>query len=369
MDFGLARQLNKGENIRLTQSGAIMGTPAYMSPEQVNGDIDRIGPASDIYSLGVIFYELLTGRLPFDGSVAAVLGQILMTEPVRPSEFRSDLDLRLEAICTKMMAKQIEDRYASMQEAATALTDFLKNKGEAHGPRPVGNLESFEPVARDKVARKSSKSRRTVPRRQTAIQPPKTFARTRKASGGRKPPVARNRLSALDRIGDIPGWAWGITGAFAALLLVWGVVLLFRVGDQIIRVEIADAVQNDPSLKIYLDGNELKIDGLGDTIELAVGPHDWVVKRGNIIVRGPEKYIVTRGGNEVLKISVDSKLVAKTDTASGGSDAPGGSPPGQQVGPAVPAKDPQTAPRGSATPGRCRCCRHPARSTTPSADG
>ena len=76
-----------------------------MSPEQAFGDVETIGPGCDIYSLGVIMYELLTGRVPFEGPEAFVLGQILFVEPAPPSTYRSDLDPQLEAICLKAIAK------------------------------------------------------------------------------------------------------------------------------------------------------------------------------------------------------------------------------------------------------------------------
>ena len=94
----------------MTQDGTVLGTPAYMPPEQVKGEIDLVGPAADIYSLGVIFYELLTSELPFTGPVTAVIGQILTSDPVKPTELKPDVDPQLEAICLKAMAKQIEDR-------------------------------------------------------------------------------------------------------------------------------------------------------------------------------------------------------------------------------------------------------------------
>ncbi len=125
VDFGLAHRDNPDE-VRLTRTGQLMGTLSYMAPEQIRGDLNEIGPACDIYALGVILYELLTGRLPFDGSGLAVAGQILAVTPLPPSTHRSDLDPALEAICLKAMAKQVGDRYASMGELAAALTGFLR---------------------------------------------------------------------------------------------------------------------------------------------------------------------------------------------------------------------------------------------------
>ncbi len=128
MDFGLARRVNK-EDERLTRTGAVLGTPAYMPPEQVAGDVKAMGPACDVYSLGVMLYEMLTGQLPFRGPLTAVLGRILTQEPEAPSKLRPDLDPALEAICLMAMAKKPADRFTSMEEMADALGRYLK--GEA----------------------------------------------------------------------------------------------------------------------------------------------------------------------------------------------------------------------------------------------
>ncbi len=139
LDFGLARRL--GQDARLTQTGQPVGTPAYMSPEQVAGAVGRMGPACDVYALGVILYQLLAGRLPFEGSVAEVLGRILSQPPEPPSRQRPDVDPRLEAICLRAMSKEPAGRYGSMLELGAALADYLRatTPPGAAPARPAGH--------------------------------------------------------------------------------------------------------------------------------------------------------------------------------------------------------------------------------------
>src|SRR5262249_54604873 len=144
-DFGLARRLEGGE--RLTQSGALLGTPSYMAPEQARGRTQALGPAVDIYALGAILYELLTGRPPFRGETAAdTVVQVLSQEPVPPSRLNARVPRDLETICLKCLHKEPPRRYASAAALAEDLRRFLQDKAIA--ARPEGRLERLARGAR-----------------------------------------------------------------------------------------------------------------------------------------------------------------------------------------------------------------------------
>lgn len=137
-DFGLALALNA--DTRDTQTGAIVGTPAYMSPEQADGRIEDFSSASDIYSLGAILYELLTGSPPFqEDSVLATLEAVRSTEPARPSRGIATVPLDLESICLKCLQKDPTHRYQSAAALVDDLRAFLERRPIA--ARPLGTLE------------------------------------------------------------------------------------------------------------------------------------------------------------------------------------------------------------------------------------
>ncbi|QDT63899.1 protein kinase domain-containing protein [Calycomorphotria hydatis] len=128
MDFGLARHVDYEEDERLTRHGIVMGSPAYMPPEQIEGSPEKVGPLSDVYALGVTFFELLTGELPFrgNGTVMSMIADIYSKEPPLPSSINADIPDQLSNICLKAIAKKPSQRQQSMQELVDELTAYLK---------------------------------------------------------------------------------------------------------------------------------------------------------------------------------------------------------------------------------------------------
>ena len=138
-DFGLAKKLEEGADSH-TVSGTVVGTPSYMAPEQARGDTRQIGPAADVYSLGAILYELLTGRPPHQGTtLLETLEQVRAEEPVPPRQLVPKVPRDLETICLKCLQKEPAKRYASAAELGDDLDRYLA--GQPILARPVGGVE------------------------------------------------------------------------------------------------------------------------------------------------------------------------------------------------------------------------------------
>src|SRR5262249_24571096 len=136
LDFGLA--LREAE-VTFTTDGQIIGTPAYMSPEQAAGQAHKVDRRSDVYSLGGVLYELITGEVPFRGSKIAIVHQLLHEDPRPPRAINHAAPHDLQTICLKAMARNASHRYGSARQFADDLRHFLK--GEPILARPVGPAE------------------------------------------------------------------------------------------------------------------------------------------------------------------------------------------------------------------------------------
>jgi tetratricopeptide (TPR) repeat protein len=142
-DFGLAKRFDQPPGLSdldgRTRTGVIMGTPGYLAPEQAGGPTRAVGPATDVYALGAIFYELLTGRPPFVAdSLLDTLEQVRSAEPVPPSRLHPKLPRDLETVCLKALAKEPGSRYPTAAALASDLERFML--GLPVTARPVGRL-------------------------------------------------------------------------------------------------------------------------------------------------------------------------------------------------------------------------------------
>jgi tetratricopeptide (TPR) repeat protein len=148
-DFGLAKRLEDDEG--QTQPGQVVGTPSYMSPEQALGERRALGPNTDIYALGAILYEMLTGRPPFRGATTSETIHLVVTQdPVAPSRLQPRVPRDLETICLKCLHKEPDNRYRTARELADDLDRFLA--GEPIHARPTPAWERAAKWARRKPA-------------------------------------------------------------------------------------------------------------------------------------------------------------------------------------------------------------------------
>jgi serine/threonine protein kinase len=298
MDFGLAYQ-SKPNSIRATLGGVLLGTPAYMSPEQVDGDLEQIGPASDVYGLGVMFYELLTGELPYQGTLTSVLAQIIKGEPIPPSVRQNGIDPRLEAICLKMMASDRSQRYQSMTDVVRDLTLWQKGEtgaaGHSAGPRAASRQEAEDELAVEFQSYEADPR----PRREAQRSVAKSHAPTKRARRSKPKPWYQTP------------WAMWTGVGLTVFVLLLGVVLFVRVGDQTVKIEI-----DDPSAQVFVNGEQVTITNLGATVELKPGEHNLEVRRGDVVVQ-TDKFEVIKGNNPILKIHVvkpaEEPKIAKAD--------------------------------------------------------
>lgn len=285
MDFGLARRAT-ATDAQLSHSGQIMGTPAYMSPEQARGDIKGVGPLSDLYSLGLVMYEMLCGRRPFEGTITEVIGQILHVEPPPPSQFRKEIDPHLESICLKAIAKRPDDRFASMKDFATALSQYattMANAKPGAASSAKDALGSGDPLHTEQLAKL------------VAAVSSDVESKINRAAGR----MVR-QASLFGGVGRPPLWVSLAGSGFMGLVVLLGILFFVRAGDTtiLIQVPLPPGVDlKDTSLAFFLDDRPIPAEQIGQPLELSPGDHELVIKRGDQVVERMRFEVVKEGKN------------------------------------------------------------------------
>ncbi len=238
VDFGLARR-DVADDRRLTPTDTFLGTRAYASPEQWRCDPRDVGPASDIYSLGVVLFELLTGHVPFPGPTPEnQMHQVLTQEAPAPSTLRPSVDPKLDVVCGKAMAKGPEGRFPTMTAFAEALEGWLRTAGTVP---PLPSLS------------KRGTAATTVQRPEEAPRPsPPTLIE--EVASVRPPPIKKAEANSatfggvVQRVETVVGLrgrrAWAIAAALA--LLVLAALLAGRLKKEVPREDDSTAFSTGP---------------------------------------------------------------------------------------------------------------------------
>jgi formylglycine-generating enzyme required for sulfatase activity/serine/threonine protein kinase len=275
LDFGLAREITG--DVQLTTQGVVLGTPAYMSPEQGSGD--KVDARCDLFSLGVVLYRLCTGRLPFVGDdPVSTLMAILTQDPTPPADLGVEVPRGLSDLVMRLLEKDRTQRIGSAAAVVDALRALEQNPDRTERisdqapPRPV---DKAKPI------------------------PPPLPVTPRPADNAKSVPSVPRPAVAAASAGKRSGWWAAVVAIVAALALVAiNVVLFWQPGNGTVHLEI-----NDPSIKAALDKDAFTIEGVAPhNLALAPGAHVLRVKRGDLEFQ-TGKFVL--GQDETVRLKIE----------------------------------------------------------------
>jgi hypothetical protein len=332
MDFGLAKFVGDADapeedaprpighvrsqhDANLTRQGGMLGTPSYMSPEQVRGDIAAVGPRSDVYALGAVLFELLTGRPPYTGPLKAILGQIL-NAPVPPLQsYRMDAPALLAAICQQALSKEPSDRFTGMEDFARALNAFLETAPAALPLKPLYPITVHRPPTPSRQT--------TVDVELVRVPPPLTAEASLEEETPFEQITAPAPVTNAIRRPGRPVWRSPvlIAAALLALLVMWGTAVALRGekpnGTFVVEIDDPTVGARAKNGKLILTGPDGK-----DRYTLAAGERDKTIEAGTYKVRIEDadglmldkpEFTLKQGDRVTARLKLEPKAVAKRE--------------------------------------------------------